>query len=212
MASWAELLSGAEPGEHVVQLYGDDDRLLSRNVGRYLAEGLRRGDGLVVIATPEHTSAIGRHLVEECPGSTFDAARAAGRLVMLDAEQTLARLLLDGRPDATRFRSVVGEVIASVRGRAATGSVRAFGEMVSLLWDAGGHDDATRLEALWNGILADSCCSLFCAYRIDLFHHAGHAASLHPIVASHDHVFAGSSTLLSGGRHHGTGKASTVSS
>ena len=52
MASWAELLSGAEPGEHVVQLYGDDDRLLSRNVGRYLAEGLRRGDGLVVIATP----------------------------------------------------------------------------------------------------------------------------------------------------------------
>jgi hypothetical protein len=212
MASWAELLSGAEPGEHVVQLYGDDDRLLSRNVGRYLAEGLRRGDGLVVIATPEHTSAIGRHLVEECPAATFDAARAAGRLVMLDAEQTLARLLLDGRPDATRFRSVVGEVIASVRGRAATGSVRAFGEMVSLLWDAGGHDDATRLEELWNGILADSCCSLFCAYRIDLFHHAGHATSLHPIVASHDHVLAGCSTLLSGGRHHGMGKTSTVSS
>jgi len=131
MASWAELLSGAEPGEHVVQLYGDDDRLLCRNVGRYLAKGLRRGDGLIVIATPEHTSAIARQIVEECPGATFDAAHVAGRLVMLDAEQTLARLLLDGRPDATRFRSVVGEVIASVRGRAATGSVRAFGEMVT---------------------------------------------------------------------------------
>ena len=42
MASWVELLSGAEPGEHVVQLYGNDDQLLIRNVSRYLAEGLRR--------------------------------------------------------------------------------------------------------------------------------------------------------------------------
>lgn len=202
MASWAELLSGAEPGEHVVQLYGDDDGLLSKNVGRYLTEGLRRGDGLVVIATPEHTSAIARHLVEESSEATFDAARAAGRLAMLDAEGTLAQLLLDGRPDATRFRSVVGGVVGAVRARAATGSVRAFGEMVSLLWEAGRRDDAARLEELWNGFLAESCCSLFCAYRVDLFRHAGDGAALHPIVASHDHVLAGSSTLLSGGRPH----------
>jgi MEDS: MEthanogen/methylotroph, DcmR Sensory domain len=202
MASWAELLSGAEPGEHVVQLYGDDDGLLNRNVGRYLAEGLRREDGIVVIATPEHIHAIAKHLVEEGSKGAFDAARAAGRLVMLDAECTLARLLLDGRPDAIRFRSVVGGVIGGVRARSATGSVRAFGEMVSLLWDAGRRDDAARLEGLWNGFLAESCCSLFCAYRIDLFHLAGDGAALHPIVASHDHVFAGSSTLLSGGRAH----------
>lgn len=49
MASWMELLSGAELGEHV---------------SRYLAEGLRRGDGLVVIATLEHTRGIVGHLVE----------------------------------------------------------------------------------------------------------------------------------------------------
>jgi hypothetical protein len=52
VTSWVELLTAAEPGEHVVQLYGGDDQRLTRNVSRYLAEGLRRGDGLVVIATP----------------------------------------------------------------------------------------------------------------------------------------------------------------
>ena len=162
MASWAELLSGAEPGEHMVQLYGGDDRLLTRNVSRYLAEGLRRGDGLVVIATPEHTSAIAGHLVEEDSGAAIDAA-VAGRLVLLDAVETLARFLVDGRPDQALFRSVVGEAIPAVRAQAATGSVRAFGEMVSLLWDAGRHQAAARLEELWNDTLAESCCSLFCA-------------------------------------------------
>ena len=75
MASWAELLTLAGPGEHVVQLYGEDDQLLARNVSRYLAEGLRRGDGLVVIGTPEHTEAVARHLVEEAgvrvPGDAY---------------------------------------------------------------------------------------------------------------------------------------------
>jgi len=50
-----------------VQLYGDDDQLLTSDVSRYLGEGLRRGDGLVVIATSEHTHAIARHPVEEAP-------------------------------------------------------------------------------------------------------------------------------------------------
>ncbi len=73
MASWMDLLTRARPGEHIVQLYGRDDHLLARNASRYLAEGLRRGDGLVVIATPEHTSAIARHLVEEDARNAPDA-------------------------------------------------------------------------------------------------------------------------------------------
>jgi hypothetical protein len=198
MASWAELLTVTEPGEHVVQLYGEDDQLLTRNVSRYLAEGLRRGDGLVVVATPEHTSALVRHLGEEEPRLAREAA-GAGRLVYLDALETLARLLDGGRPEEQRFRTVIGTVLQSVRARSTTGSSRAFGEMVSLLWDDGRRKDAARLEALWNTILLDHECSLFCAYRIDLFAPA-EAGELHPIVCSHDHVLAGAGTLLSGGR------------
>ena len=199
MASWAELLTDAAPGEHVVQLYGRDDQLLTRNASRYLAEGLQRGDGLVVVATPEHTRAIARHLVEEEPAAAR-AAEEAGRLVYRDAERTLASLFAGGPPDLVRFRSIVGQAIAEVRARSTTGAVRAFGEMVSLLWDRGERDEAVGLEALWNAVLPEYDCSLFCAYTIDLFDQADDAAALHPIVASHHHILAGSGTLLTSGR------------
>lgn len=202
MASWMDLLTRAEPGEHVVQLYGDDDQLLAKNVSRYLAEGLRRGDGLVVIATPEHTSAIARHLVAENPLLTGEAM-AAGRLVYLDAAATLAKILDGGRPSEPRFRRVVCDLLRELRSRSTSGAVRAFGEMVSLLWDQGRSREAERLEALWNTVLSEHQCSLFCAYHLDLFDLPGEAEDLHPIVRAHDHVLAGSGTLLSSGRFRG---------
>ena len=199
MASWMDLLAQAQPGEHIVQLYGRDDHLLARNASRFLAEGLRRGDGLVVVATPEHTSAIARHLVEEDP-RTAREAEAAGRLRYLDAAETLARLLVHGRPDEARFRGVVGGALEAAGARSVSGSVRAFGEMVGLLWDQGDAPTAERLEDLWNTVLSEHGCSLFCAYPIDLFDLAGEAAGLHPIIRAHDHVLAGAGTLLSSGR------------
>ena len=65
MSTWTDLLTRSDSGDHIVQLYGEDDQLLTRNVSRYLAEGMRRSDGLIVIATPAHTQAIARHLAEE---------------------------------------------------------------------------------------------------------------------------------------------------
>jgi hypothetical protein len=46
MTSCAELLDNVDPEGHLVQLFGKDDRLLTRNIVRFLSEGLRRGDGL----------------------------------------------------------------------------------------------------------------------------------------------------------------------
>jgi hypothetical protein len=53
MSSCPELLEAIGSEEHVV-LYGTDDRLLTQNVGRLLSEGLKRGDGILVIATSQH--------------------------------------------------------------------------------------------------------------------------------------------------------------
>ena len=201
MTSWAELLTCAEAGQHVVQLYGEDDRLLAKNVSRYLAEGLRRRDGLVVIATPEHIAAIARHLVED-EGAAADEAIRAGRLVYLDAAETLGRLRRRDRFDAAVFDEIVGGVLRQARARAGSGGVRVFGEMVGLLWHQGHRAEAGRLEALWNEGLAGSGCSLYCAYPIDLFG-GGEPAELSPIVWAHDHVLAGGGTLLTSGRARG---------
>jgi len=199
MPSWTDLLTRAESGDHVVHLYGEDDQLLARNVSRYLAEGMRRSDGLIVVATPEHTQAVARYLTQENARATLEAERE-GRLLFLDARTTLAQLLVDGWPDQSRFDAVVGGALRTVRERSGSGRVRAFGEMVSLLWAEERYAEAACLEDLWNGVLAESRCSLYCAYRIDLFDETANQSGLSSILGAHSHLFAGPGTILSSGR------------
>src|SRR5580765_3488111 len=153
MAQRAELLDQPEAEEHFVQLYGKDDRRLIRNVSRYLSEGLRRGDGLLVIATAEHRGSMVRQLAGE---PTYTRAVLEGRLVFLDAEATLARFMVDGEPDQARFERILDEVLAGVRIRAGHSGIRAYGEMVGVLWKASQFSAAVRLEELWNQVLHSS--------------------------------------------------------
>ena len=182
MSSWTELLTHAEPGDHVVQLYGEDDQLLAKNVSRYLAEGLRRLDGLVVIATPEHSQAIARHLDRgERRGHARGGARGAARLPRRAHD---ARSHPGGRAagrGALRLRRRRG--FAGGAGAVGHGKVRAFGEMVGLLWSEERYAEAELLEELWNAALAGSAYSLYCAYRIDLFGEKVDLAGLSSIVA-----------------------------
>jgi hypothetical protein len=202
MSSWTELLTHAESGDHVVQLYGEDHQLLAKNVSRYLAEGMRRLDSLVAIATPAHAQAIARHLAEEGASVAREAERE-GRLVFLDARTTLNRILADGQPDEALFHSVVGETMRQARARSGSGRVRAFGEMVGLLWSEARYAQAELLEELWNALLAGSDYSLYCAYRIDLFDKDVDKAGLSSIVLAHTHLFAGPRTMLTSGRVSG---------
>lgn len=198
MSSWTALLDRAEPEQHFVQLYGADDKLLTRHVSRYLAEGVRRGDGLVLIATPGHAEAIVRDLSER--STDAEQALAEGRLLVLDAQQTLDRFLVNGTPDRSRFRSVVGAALQAARTRSLTGRLRAFGEMVALLWTSGQRAEAIRLEELWNELLAGSDCSLFCAYPINLSDSGSPTDGLDSVLASHTHMLAGPRTVLSSAR------------
>ncbi|MGH8995610.1 MAG: MEDS domain-containing protein [Acidimicrobiales bacterium] len=152
-----ELIQG---GTHVVHFY-DHDAGLARLVGDYLGTGLVAGEGAVLVATPAHREAIEAHLA----GSGIDVAAvvAAGSLCSLDAEATMARFLVDHRPDVGRFEAAVGGIIR----RAGRGErrVRVFGEMVAVLWEANRVTAAMELESLWNGLIARSSFSLLCAYH-----------------------------------------------
>jgi len=185
MISCAELLDHVNPEGHLVQLYGKDDRLLTRNISRFLSEGLRRGDGLLMIASPEHSGSVARTLRQE---PAYSKAVLEGSLVFLDAQGTLDRLLLNGQPDRELFNSVVGEALTGVQARAGHTGIRAYGEMVGLLWKAGQREAAVRLEALWNGLLRSSNMSLFCAYPIDVFAEEFHSENVDAVLCAHTHM------------------------
>jgi hypothetical protein len=185
MSSCPELLDSLKAEAHVVQLYGSDDRLLTRNVGRYLEEGLKRGDGLLVIATPEHRSSLARYLSTR---DRYSSAVLEGRLVFLDAAATLGRFLVDGMPDAELFGSVVGEALRIVRAKAGHTGVRAYGEMVGLLWKAGNSGAAARLEEFWNELLRAGDLSLFCAYPIDVLSPDFQVSNVDALLCAHTHL------------------------
>ena len=152
---WGEVT----PCEHLVQIYEDDDVFLDTLAG-FAGGGLRSGDGVIIIATDTHLDALASRLIES--GINVVAARQEDRYIPVDAEELLSRLVFRGWPDDYLFRKGVTDLLT----RAGNGGrrVRAFGEMVAILWARGQNAATVRLEHLWQGICQNEGLSLFCAY------------------------------------------------
>jgi hypothetical protein len=187
-----------EPHGHLVQFYQADEPVLTSNVTEFLLEGLKQGDALLVITTPERNTAFARSLRES--GIDPDAAVRERRLLFPDALQTLHRFMVDGQPDWRRFERTVGALIREVRPQPDHRGLRAYGEMVGLLWKEGQFAAAVRLEQFWNKLMSAHAFQLFCAYPIDVFGKDFQAAALDPVLCAHTH-------LVSAGRNRDLDRA-----
>ncbi|MCW5982017.1 MAG: PAS domain S-box protein [Bryobacteraceae bacterium] len=183
MSSWEQVVEAAGPHQHLVQFYEADRQALARNVGQYLADGLKRGEGLLLLATPDHSRIFFRAI--KSAGANPRAALRSGRLVMQDAGQTLERILIDGRPDRERFQSVIGAAARTLKSRAGCAGLRAYGELVALLWEQGQRSAALALEELWNELLRSVGFQLFCAYPVDVFGKAFHSDAVDSVLCAH---------------------------
>jgi MEDS: MEthanogen/methylotroph, DcmR Sensory domain/Histidine kinase-like ATPase domain len=148
-----------EQGEHIVKFYEHDSELVA-TVVPYLAAGIRAGDMVVVVATEVHRQAFETELV--AGGVDVASARAAGSFLTLDAASTMAAIMVEGQIDRDAFRELAGGLVREPveSGRA----FRLFGEIVTLLWDAGEILAAIELEGLWNDLGEELSFSLFCSY------------------------------------------------
>jgi len=168
------------PHHHLVQFYDGDERSLMENVAQFLAEGVQRGEGLLVFATPSHSDGFRRQL--RLIGVDPDGAEFERRLLVLDAERTLADFLVGEIPEQELFESTIRVAKSGLR---PSRGLRAYGEMVGILWKDGHHDAAIQLEALWNNFLQATGCKLFCAYPIDVFGPEFNAPATDSILRSH---------------------------
>jgi hypothetical protein len=148
-----------------------DRAFLIESVIEYFEEGLQRGEAGVVIARAELREAL--------------AARFGSQLVALDAERTLARFMRDGMPQWQPFHAAVGGMIANLRLRHP--AVRAYGEMVDVLWQRGQRDAAIKLEEFWNDLAQLQTFSLLCAYDLDSLEEAAPGGGLERICRVHTH-------------------------
>ena len=168
---------------HGVKFYNDPG-VLCRIVADFVGEGLDQGAPALLIATPDHA---GR--VESClraRGIDVDEMKRQGNLARLDARDTLQLFMEDGMPNPSAFNQVGGSALTDVRRGRRDCTIRAYGEMVDLLWKDGLEAAAIRLETLWNQLASTDDFKLLCAYSMGNFYKG--AAAIQEIHDQHSHL------------------------
>jgi hypothetical protein len=177
---------------HAVQFYGCDESLFTTVAG-FVSEGLIAGQPAIVVATQAHRDGILNALEKRY--IAVARARRQGDLVVLDANEMLELFLVAGMPNVELFEQHVGGIITHVlKQRTGHTVVRAYGEMVDVLWKRGRTDAAMSLEMLWNRLAATHHFALLCGYsmgnffkRIDQFQQ---------VCAQHSHVLETDSKVV----------------
>jgi len=154
---------------HAVEFYKDEAVLID-HLEQYVLEGRRRDERTVIVATPERRRALSWRFVD-----------GEDAFVGLDAASTLRRFMVAGHPHPALFEESVGSVVQEMAGA----GVRAYGEMVALLWGEGHTQAALELEELWNELQHDIDFPLLCAYPMAEFEGRDGIAS---VCDTHSHV------------------------
>jgi hypothetical protein len=167
---------------HTVRFY-ESEASLVQTVADFIGdEGLSLSEPAIIVARPGHRKAILSELHSR--GVDVNGAIAVGDLVVLDAEETIATLMAGGMLDETLFTTLVPPVLDRLlRGR--TCAIRAYGEMVDVLWQAGMPGAAIRLEALWNQLARSYDIWILCGYAASTVRTE---RGVREICAQHSHV------------------------
>jgi len=178
---WGEIA----PTDHVVQIYENDESFLTTLEG-FVISGLEAKESVVLIATSQHIAALSHRLSKA--GIVIDTYIADDRLILLDAEQTLAKFMVNGWPEPRLFEETIMAIIRRAVDK--NRRVRAFGEMVALLWAKGEKSATVHLEMLWNRFCETQKLCLLCAYPKNGFTQDANS-SAHTICCAHAKMLSG---------------------
>jgi hypothetical protein len=152
---WGEIA----PCDHLVQVY-ENEKIFLDTLEGFAGTGFLANDSVVIIATSTHLDALNARLRSH----SFDlnALIKGDQYIPIKAEDLLSILLVDGWIDEKIFNSFITDIVNRAKQR--NGKVRAFGEMVAVLWEQGLCGATVQLENLWNQLHGKSPFTLFCAY------------------------------------------------
>jgi len=154
---------------------------------QYIAEGLRRGEAVVIVAPQAHWARMVGKLATKRGIDLVDAVMN-GQLRHVDAEVVLSGLLENGMPDDKRFHEHAGNLVERSLNR--FGDVRIFTELAGLLWESGNRAAAVRLEELWIGLARRLRFTLLCTYRSEDGRLDGYNSALQSICGVHSSLVA----------------------
>jgi hypothetical protein len=162
-----------------MQLCRLDEGPLDLNLRRYVEEGLKQGDGVLAFVASARREAILR---------SYSDAIGTRQLVVLDAQDTADWIVKGGLPDWDRFSKRVRSGFRLVRRGHPSGTLRAYGEMGSILWKSGQFGAAVLLEQFWNKLLEQLPANVYCSYALNIFGEDCDPATVQGTLGLHTHL------------------------
>ncbi len=183
-ASWKELLGPPAPGSHFLQIY-DRDEFLAAGVGHFVAEGMQRGEAVLLSGTRSHLAALRARFAQL--DLDVDAAQRCGQLTFGNVEDVLASLTASGPLRKEDFSTLIDSVLEATRGRAPWTGVRWWAEFANTVHAAGDEACALRIEESAAAAVARHGITLFCSALFDRFDARAYPA-LERLCCTHTHV------------------------
>lgn len=180
---WAEIA----PSNHMVQVY-ESDAVLMDTLEDFVSNGIIENECVILIATKEHIKIIEKRLEKQ--GIIVDGIKENGQYMPLDAVEILSGFMVNDWPDEQLFEKEIDRLLnpAVKQNR----PVRAFGEMVALLWEQKNYGATVKLEYLWSELCEKRKFCLLCAYPKYCFAEDTNV-SLQTICATHTKIIHGAS-------------------
>ena len=146
-------------------VFCSSDAVLVAAFGRFIAGALDRGNAVVVLVTDAHDRSLQRTL----QALQVDLALAIRqqRYVPVSITELLAKVMVNGRPDPTRFLNAAEALLTEVVRRAGQhAEVAACGECSPTVWADGNVEAAIQLEHLWDDVAKSRQMDILCAYPL----------------------------------------------
>lgn len=181
------ILTNPHPHSHIVYPYQDKEHI-AEAVGIFAAAGISSNESVVLIATAEKQQAVESRLLAD--GFNVDELRREGRLIVLEADALLSELLESDQPNPEKFQAIIGDLIVEAKGKAPSGRVRLYGEMVNLLCGKNDLESASILEDLWNQVIETHSVPLLCSYSNHLLEPHESTGLPQRLLDAHSHIAA----------------------
>lgn len=183
---WGEIA----PCNHLVQIYEQDEEILS-TLETYIEGGFKKNESVVVIATLEHIDLLSNRLKKD---HDLISLNKTGMWVPLNANEVLSKFMKVGWPNENLFNETIAGVIKKARGTT-NRKIRAYGEMVAILWSQGYNGATVQLEHLWNKFCEKEELCLLCAYprtgfTQDIEKSIQHICSMHTQIITNGNINA----------------------
>lgn len=178
-------------GDHFVHIY-EKIETLTDSLCEYIVPAFIQNEGVLLITTVPNKKTILMALERRSIDVT--KARVLGQLIVIDAHEMLSQFMVKGQVNRLKFQTLAGAIISDLKAKFP--NVRAYGEMVNILWQSGNLEATLELEKCWNELAANSDFLLFCGYEMSENEKKSKAHNVGDVCNSHTHLITSGGELM----------------